>query len=113
MKSTLRRGAVTLSMALLFGAALAQQQPGDLPPVTPPGQHSDVILPSGKSQHDEILKAEHQENVKDAARLADLADELKQALDREDRFVFSLTTIKKTEEIEKLAKKIRSRMRHD
>src|SRR5579871_145692 len=112
MKSTLRRGAVTLCMALFFGAALAQE-PGDLPPVTPPGQHSDVILPSGKSQRDEILKAEHEENVKDATRLADLAAELKEALDREDRFVFSLTTVKRTEEIEKLAKKIRSRMRHD
>ena len=70
-------------------------------------------MPNGKSQRDEILKAEHEQNLKDAARLADLADELKQALEKEDRFVFSLNTVKKTEEIEKLARKIRTRMRHD
>ena len=38
---------------------------------------------------------------------------MKQALEKEDRFVFSIATVKKAEDIEKLAKKIRSRMRHD
>ena len=58
-------------------------------------------------------KAEREENLKDAAKLADLADELKEALEKEDRFVFSLNTVKKTEEIEKLARKIRARMAHE
>ncbi len=56
---------------------------------------------------------EHEQNLKDAAKLADLAGELKEAMEKEDRFVFSLNTMKKAEEIEKLAHKIRSRMRHD
>ena len=70
-------------------------------------------MPNGKSQRDEILKAEREQNIKDAAKLADLADELRQALEKEDRFVLSLNTVKKTEEIEKLARKIRMRMRHE
>ena len=112
MKCTLRPGALGLSLAALFGLAVAQE-PERLPRTSPPTERPDVILPNGKSQRDEILKAEREENIKDAARLANLADELKEALEREDRFVFSLATVKKTEEIEKLAKKIRSRLRRD
>ena len=114
MKRILRRGALTLSLGALFGLALAQD-PGDVRTQIPPpaGERADVRLPNGKSQRDEILKAEHEQNIKDAAKLAEMADELKQTLEKEDRFIFSLTTVKKTEDIEKLVKKIRSRLRHD
>ena len=110
MKRTLPRGALALSLAAVFGLALAQEP--DRPPASSV-ERPDVRLPNGKSQRDEILRAEREQNIKDAARLADLVDELKQALEKEDRFVFSLATVKKAEDIEKLAKKIRSRMRHD
>ena len=73
----------------------------------------DPKLPNGKSQRDEILKAEHEQNLKDAAQLAQLADELKQDLEKNDRFVLSLATLKKMDDIEKLVKKIRSRLRHN
>lgn len=114
MKRIFRRGALTLSLSAVFGLSLAQE-PGVAPTQTPSPtvERPDVRLPSGKSQRDEILKAEHEQNIKDAAKLAELADDLKQTLEKEDRFVFSLTTVKKTEDIEKLAKKIRSRLRHD
>ena len=65
-----------------------------------------------ESQQDEILKAEYQKTLKDAAMLIDLAEQLKAELEKNDRFVLSLATIKKTEEIEKLAKKIRTRLHH-
>ena len=112
MKRTLRRGPWTFALASILGLALAQE-PDRLPAQAPSADRGDVVLPSGKSQRDEILKAEREQNIKDAARLASLADELKQSLEKEDRFVLSLSTVKKTEEIEKLARKIRSRMRHD
>lgn len=112
MKRTLRRGGVMLSFAGIFAIAVAQQ-PDHLPQVSPPSDRPDVTLPNGKSQRDEILKADREENIKDAAKLASLADELREALEKEDRFVFSLSTVKKTEEIERLAKKIRSRIRRD
>ena len=70
-------------------------------------------MPNGKSQKDEILKAEHAQNLKDATQLAELAQQLQQELERDDRYVLSLATLKKTEDIEKLVKKIRSRMRHE
>ena len=106
MKTVFRCGALALLVAGL--AAFAWQRGGRRG-----GEDEDVTLPSGKSQRDEILKAEREQNIKDAAKLADLADELRQALEKEDRFVLSLNTVRKTEEIEKLARKIRMRMRHE
>jgi hypothetical protein len=104
---SLRRVVLPLAVAAIFGFALAQA------PQVPVEGAEDTRLPSGKSQRDEILKSEHEQNIKDAGRLAELADELKQALEKEDRFVLSLNTVKKTEEIEKLARKIRTRLRHE
>ena len=76
-------------------------------------QEEDVILPSGKSQKEEILKAEHQQNLKDAAELAELAEQLKIELEKNDRYILSMATLKKTDDIEKLAKRIRARLRHN
>jgi hypothetical protein len=98
MKHWFRRG----SAVALVGAALALAQ------VAP---HEDSKLPNGKSQRDEILKAEHHANVKDATELVDLAQQLQQEVEKNDRFVLSISAMKKTDEIEKLAKKIRARMR--
>jgi hypothetical protein len=109
MEPMWRRSALSLCLLPLSG--LTQRHPAKLTPRS--GESADIQLPNGKSQTDEILKAEHEENLKDAAKLADLADELKEALEKEDRFVFSLNTVKKTEEIERLARKIRTRMRHE
>jgi hypothetical protein len=77
------------------------------------GDEEDVVLPNGKSQREEILKAEHQQNIKDAAELADLAEQLKIDLEKNDRYVLSMATLKKTDDIEKLAKRIRARLRHN
>ncbi|HEV3199054.1 MAG TPA: hypothetical protein VGZ73_14165 [Bryobacteraceae bacterium] len=70
-------------------------------------------MPNGKLQRDEILKAEHQRNLKDAAQLVELSQQLQEELEKNDSSVLSLSTLKKTDDIEKLVKKIRSRMRHN
>ena len=101
----LLRLAATAGLALfLAGSAWPQvRQPRQKP-------SEDVQLPDGKSQQDEILKADHQKDLKDAAQLVELAEQLKQELEKNDRHVLSLSSLKKTEEIEKLAKRIRSRL---
>jgi len=106
MKFTIRRCAILLLGAGLMTAALPQRGG----PGTPPQENR---LPNGKLQSDEILKAEHAANLKDAAELAELADQLKLDLEKEDRFVLSMATIKKTDDIEKLAKRIRGRLRRN
>ena len=77
-----------------------------------PAPNGDVTLPDGKSQQDEILKADHEKDLKDAAQLIELAEQLKQELEKNDRHVLSVSSLKKTEEIEKLAKRIHSRLVH-
>ena len=110
MKNWLWRGAVVLLIGALSAAALGQR--GGQPPTLTPSPE-ETRLPNGKSQRDEILKQEHEQNVKDAAQLSDLAQQLQQDLEKEDRYVLSMGTLKKTEDIEKLARKIRSRLRHN
>ena len=110
MKPWLRRCALVLSFAAVSSLAVAQR--GETIPPSPAEEPSDVRLPDGKVQRDEILKAEREQNLKDAARLAGLAEQLKQDLENNDRFVLSISTLRKTADIEKLAKKIRSRLRH-
>ena len=107
MKLTLRRCAILFLGAGLLTTALPQR--GGQGPQHP----TETRLPNGKLQSDEILKSEHEANVKDAAELADLVEQLKIDLEKNDRFVLSMATIKKTDEIEKLAKRIRSRMRRN
>lgn len=90
-------------------AAYAQvHEPPYLPP--PPGKERDTKLPNGKSQNEEILKADYQKTLKDAQDLVDLAQALQAELQKDDSHVLSLNNVKKTEEIEKIAKRMRSRM---
>lgn len=110
MEPILRRSALSLCLLPLSGLS---QGHGGAKIHARSGDPADIQLPNGKSQMDEILKAEREQNIKDAAKLAELADELKEAIEKEDRFVFSLNTVKMTEDIEKLARKIRTRMRHE
>jgi hypothetical protein len=102
-----------LAVALAAAAWMASAQRGGASRGPSPDPQQDVQLPSGKSQRDEILKAEREQNIKDAAQLVDLAQQLQVELEKNDRFVFSIATMKKTDDIEKLAKRIRSRMRHN
>jgi hypothetical protein len=76
-----------------------------------PNEEEDVLLPNGKSQKEEILKAEHKENLRDARRLVELAQSLKAEFEKHDARVLSVTALRNSEEIEKIAKRIRGRLR--
>ncbi len=108
MKAWMLCGAFAVSMTAL--AWMAVGQPPDRPPVGDPQQ--DVTLPNGKSQRAEILKAERKQNIKDAAQLVEIAKDLQEELEKNESYVLPLTALKKTDEIEKLAKRIRGRLRH-
>jgi hypothetical protein len=108
----LRRSVLIVSLVAISNVASPQRGGGGGEPPAAPPLSEEAKLPNGKSQRDAILKAEHEQNLKDAAQLADLAQQLQQDLEKNDTFVFSISTLKKTDDIEKLAKKIRSRLRH-
>ena len=96
-----------LAFTLVF-LGLAQK-----PPVVPPapGAEPDVQLPNGKSQREEMLKQDHKRNLEDAAAMAKLAEEVSEDLEKDDRFVVSVKTLKKLDDIEKLSKTIRGRLK--
>ena len=93
---------IFLTAFLLSGYA---QQPDR--PVPEP----EVRLPNGRLQRDEIVKSEYEKSLQDAADLIKLSEDLKADLEKNSAFVVSIPSIKKTEEIEKLAKRIRGRMK--
>jgi hypothetical protein len=94
-------------LASLFVLVLFAQHVQQQPPAAPP----DTVLPNGKSQQDEILKMEHKKNLEDAAAMAKLAADVNEELEKDDRYVLSLKTLKNLDEIERLSKQIRGRIR--
>lgn len=112
-----RRWALALSIAAILPltprAVDAQRGGAGVGPPSTAAEQEDARLPNGKLQRDEILKAEHEQNLKDAAQLVELSEQLKEELEKNDRFVVSMSTVKKTDDIEKLVRKIRSRLRHN
>jgi hypothetical protein len=113
-----RRGflgaAVTFIAASAFGAqGQTAQQPVPQPQV-PPLFPDDTLtrFPPRKPNPRAILKQNEQDIKKDVARLTEVVADLQKALDESDtKEVLSLDVVHKTDEIEKLAKQIRSLVR--
>jgi len=98
-----------LSVPAVFCARLLPGQKNQTPPLG--GTPEDVRLPNGKKQQDEILKAEYEQNVKDAQELLNIARSFEEDLEKDDRYVLSLSSLKKLDDMEKLTKRIRGRMK--
>jgi hypothetical protein len=92
----------------IASASAPSQQPSQKPPER---EQEDFRLPSGKLQKDEILKAEHEKTLADVASLAKAAEELKIEVEKTDLHVLSISTLKQLDNIEKLTKRIRSRLK--
>ena len=104
MHSRARRMLLLMAPAALGARLLSAQDT--------PGTSEDIRLPNGKLQRDEILKMNYEQNVRDAEELTMLARSLEEDLEKDDRFVLSLSSLKKLDDIEKLTKKIRGRLKH-
>jgi hypothetical protein len=68
-------------------------------------------LPNGRSQYDAILQEDYQKNLQDLNRMVKLTEEVKIDLEKNDRFVLSIDSLKKLREVEDLSKKVRGRMK--
>ncbi len=98
-----------LTFALLLPAQ-QEQLPVQQHSTTDPAPE-EVRLPSGKLQREEILKYDYKKSLDDARALSKLADELKLDMEKNDYNVLSLATLKKVDEIDKLAKRIHDRLK--
>ena len=77
-----------------------------------PELDDDPRLPDGKSQKNAIAKEQHEQALKDADQLVAMAQDLRDEIKQAGTFVVPLSSVKKTEEIEKLAKRIRGRLKY-
>ena len=77
----------------------------------PPNPDEDQKLPNGKSQKDAMAKEAHEQALKDAKNLVSMAEQLRDELEKAGNYVVPLASVKRTEEIEKLARRIRGRLR--
>ncbi|HEX4232525.1 MAG TPA: hypothetical protein VHZ07_27945 [Bryobacteraceae bacterium] len=104
--------AAILTSAVMSAAQDPQEPPpGTFPPAPKlPGEEDEKRLPDGKSQNNAIAKQEHEAALKDADQLIALAKQLKEQLVKAGDYVVPVASVKKTEDIEKLARKIRGRL---
>lgn len=100
-----------ITLLLAASLALTAQSPPERPFPPEIEQPGDVRLPNGKLQRDEILRADYEKTLEDARSLARLSSELKSDLEKGDYDVLSLATLKKTGEIDRLARRIHDRLR--
>ncbi len=115
VRSRFRRALILLGPATLAAPFLRAQANVIGPELSPIDPNSDekpglIRLPNGKNQRDEILKADYAKNVKDSRELLRLARAFEEDLEKNDAFVFSLSSLKKLDDMEKLTKRIRGRM---
>ncbi len=89
---------VLLLVCLWVAPAMAQRTEAERQPDSP--------IPRSK-----LLKHQHEEVRKMAARLVELSGEVEDDLQKQGENVLPLNTLKKLDEIEKLARKIRDRIK--
>lgn len=103
----------------------SQQQVGDMPPIGAPGpkmpgmkggmQPTDSNDPMAGRLEDAQVKSRNADRQKklqaDTERLLSLATELKAQVDKTDKNILSVDVIKKADEIERLAKSVKDRMK--
>ncbi|MBV9302530.1 MAG: hypothetical protein JOY62_16815 [Acidobacteriaceae bacterium] len=99
-----------IASPLLRAKGQEQQNPSRQLPV-PPSPEEDRKLPNGKSQNDAIAKAAHEQALKDTKELITVAEQLQDELQKAGSYVVPVSSLKKTEEIEKLARRIRGRLK--
>jgi hypothetical protein len=109
------RGTRRLALLNLVASAAVlsqtQDQQNDRKLPLPPNPNEDTKLPNGKSQKDAIAKQEHEQALRDVNDLISVAQQLREELQKSGEHVVSVSSVKKTEEIERLARKIRGRLK--
>ncbi len=110
------RRTILLSLAASALLPAQQQSPPTFPPVTPssePGTEprDEERMPNGKSRKIALAKEQHEAALKDVNDLIADAQQLKQELQKAGDYVVPFSSVKRTEEIEKLARRIRGRLK--
>ena len=108
-----RRVRIRLSQNVESGSGSTSTQTPNQSPTTVVGNspNAEIQDPMAREQRARYLAETHSQALADAKRLAQLARELEDELDRSDGLTLSASAMKKTDEIAKLAKSVKSKMR--
>ena len=105
----MRFGSLLFLIFMFSIGAFAQQTPPFPPATAAPESREDAHL---RHDRDKAMNQKRQEDLKrDADKLLQLATELKDDVNRTNENVLSIDVIKKADEIEKLAKSVREKMK--
>ncbi len=102
------------ALFLCVGICCVAQQTAPPPSVLQPSQHTEETpweVQQKKEMARKLNRQRQDELKKDTEKLLELATELKQSVDKTDENTLSLDVIKKAEQIEKLAKSVKDKMR--
>jgi hypothetical protein len=102
-RRALLRSGLALAPAALAASLVRAQTTTDEP--------AEKRMPNGQLQTDVILKADYEQNVKDARELTALAKSIELDFDKNDQNVLSIGLLKKLDDVDKLTKRIRGRVR--
>lgn len=103
LRSGLALAPVAITASLVCAQVTPQESQGEDP--------AQRRMPNGQLQTDAILKADYEQNVKDARELTALAKAIELDFDKNDQNVLSLSLLKKLDDMEKITKRIRGRVR--
>ena len=94
-----------------LGAPLlrSERQPPDL--MTSDDDKRQNRLPDGRSQTEAILKEDHKRNLADLKKMKDIIEEVEQSLEKNSQHVLSMEDLKRLEEVERISRHVRDRMR--
>jgi hypothetical protein len=109
--SPTRRKAIFTLLAPAVAQNVQQQEPDNRRTLPNHDPDEDVRLPNGKSQKDAISKQAHEDALKELESLIHVAEDLRDELKRAGEYVVAVSSLRKTEEIEKLARHIRGKLK--
>jgi hypothetical protein len=112
MGSSRRNALLSLLVSPLAAVAQEQEEQRRLTLPDDPKGDKDQKLPNGKSRNDAIAKKQHEDAMRDVEDLVSAAQELKQELEHAGNYIVPVSSVRKTEEIEKLARRIRGRLKN-
>lgn len=81
------------------------------PKIKKPEDEEGPRLPSGKLQRDAIIEHDHKKNLEDLREIQKLTEELLEEMEANTGYVFSVGSLKKMEQLEKLSKQVKNRFK--
>jgi len=93
---------------ILLAAVIAVLGAAQKSPSTDPRERR---MHDGRTQAEHILEMEHEKSLEDAKEMTKLTAELLEELRKNDHRVLSVSAFRKAEQIEKLAKRVKNRLK--